>query len=85
MATNKKPEETVEAEAPKDERVEVFIPRGADSDDPNVFVGINGVNYILPKGKKSMVPPEVAAEIMRSRKAVERQDERIDEMLSASK
>lgn len=83
MAT-KKPEAT-EAPEVKDERVEVFIPRGSETDDPNVFVGLNGVNYILPRGKKSMVPPEVAAEIMRSRKAVERQDENIEEMLNASK
>lgn len=84
MATTKKPE-AVEAPEVKDERVELFIPRGSDTDDPNLFIGINGINYILPKGKKSMVPPEVAAEYYRSRKAVERQDENIEEMLNASK
>ena len=33
----------------EEKRTEVFIPRGADREDPNLFVGINGVNY-LPEG-----------------------------------
>ena len=45
---------------------EIFIPRGSDRDDPNHFIGINGVNYLLPKGKSSVVPPHVAAEYKRS-------------------
>ena len=54
-----------------DKRIEVFIPRGGDRADPNLFVGINGVNYLLPRGKKSMVPPVVAGEIARGEKAAE--------------
>ena len=54
-----------------DKRIEVFIPRGGDRADPNLFVGINGVNYLLPRGKKSMVPPAVAEEIARGEKAAE--------------
>ena len=46
--------------------VEIFIPRGSDRDDPNHFIGINGVNYLLPKGKSSTVPEHVAAEYRRS-------------------
>jgi len=46
--------------------IEVFIPRGSDRDDPNHFIGINGVNYLLPKGKSSVVPAHVAAEYKRS-------------------
>ena len=68
-----------------DKRVEVFIPKGAANDDPNLFVSVNGVNYLLPKGKKSKVPPEIAAEIERSQKAQEEMDNHIDEMLEASK
>ena len=68
-----------------DNRVEVFIPKGAANDDPNLFVSVNGVNYLLPKGKKSKVPPEIAAEIERSQKAQEEMDNHIDEMLEASK
>lgn len=68
-----------------DNRVEVFIPKGAANDDPNLFVSVNGVNYLLPKGKKSKVPPEIAAEIERSQKAQEEMDNHIDEMLEAAK
>ena len=68
----------------KAERVEVFIPRGNANDDPNLFVSINGVNYLLPKGKTSMVPPHVKAEIERSNKAQIAQDENIDALKAAS-
>ena len=63
-----------------DKRVEIFIPRGAEREDPNLFVGINGVNYLLPRGKKSMVPLAVAAEIERSGRAVELFYENVDGM-----
>ena len=64
----------------ENKRVEVFIPRGADREDPNLFVGINGVNYLLPRGKKSMVPKAVADEIARSDAAAERFYESVDVM-----
>lgn len=69
----------------KDDRVEVFVPKGYANDEPNLFVSINGVNYLLPKGKKSLVPAHVAAEIERSKRAQERQDEKMEQMLEASK
>lgn len=71
------------AAAPVEPRVEVYIPRGYDNDDPNLFVSVNGVNYLLPKGKKSKVPPEVAYEIERARAAQEIMDSHIDEMAAA--
>ncbi len=64
----------------ENKRIEVFIPRGADREDPNLFVGINGVNYLLPRGKKSMVPKAVADEIARSDLAAERFYESVDGM-----
>ena len=73
------------ASKPAEDRVEVFIPKGYANDEPNLFVSVNGVNYLLPKGKKSMVPAHVAAEIERSKKAQERMDENIEQMLEASK
>ena len=63
-----------------EERIEIFIPRGSDREDPNLFVGINGVNYLLPRGKKSMVPKAVAREIERSGRAVELFYENVDGM-----
>lgn len=66
-----------------EERIEIFIPRGSDREDPNLFVGINGVNYLLPRGKKSMVPAAVAREIERSGKAVDLFYESMDEKKNA--
>lgn len=64
---------------------EITIPRGYANEEPNLFVSVNGVNYLLPRGKKSKVPTHVAAEIRRSWKAQEDMDQHIDEMLEASK
>ena len=75
----------VKATKPVDDRVEVFIPKGYANDDPNFLVSVNGVNYVLPRGKKSLVPPHVAFELELSKKAQERLDENIEQMLEASK
>lgn len=80
MATEKK--NTAAAETV--ERVEVFIPRGEKNDDPNFFVSVNGVNYLLPRGKKSLVPAHIAFEIQRSFAAQEAQDRRMEEMITAA-
>lgn len=69
----------------KADRVDIFIPKGYANDDPNLFVGVNGVNYILPKGKTSRVPAHVAEEIKRSLKAQEKQDENSEKLLEAAK
>jgi len=47
-------------------RVEVFVPAGKDREDPNLFLSVNGVGYLLPKGRRLLVPPEVAEEYQRS-------------------
>ena len=52
-----------------DGRVELSIPRGGEREDPNLFVGVNGVGYLLPRGRKSRVPVEVAEELARSERA----------------
>lgn len=64
------------------EEVEIYIPKGNVNDDPNLMVGINGVNYLLPKGRKSKVPEAVAWEIERAGKAQEIADAHIDAMVS---
>ena len=61
-----------------DGRVELSVPRGAEREDPNLFVGLNGVNYLLPRGKKSSVPAAVAAEIARSERARDALDATMD-------
>ena len=79
----KKSEATTEEK--NDTRVEVFIPKGYANDEPNLFVGVNGVNYLLPRGKTSLVPPAVAEEVKRAVRAQETMDEHIDEMVSKAK
>lgn len=39
-----------------DERVDVFVPRGGAHEDPNLYVCINGEEFLLPKGMTSRVP-----------------------------
>jgi hypothetical protein len=64
--------------------VDVFIDRANGKEDPNLMVGVNGVNYLLPRGKTSKVPKVVYDEIMRSRKAQEKQDQTKSELKEAA-
>lgn len=64
------------------DRVELFIPRGGSNEEPNLLIGINGKNYLLPRGKTSKVPPEVASEYRRAMRAQEMLDRKIDELRS---
>ena len=64
-----------------DNRVNVTIDRGFSGEEPNLMVSINGKNYLLPRGKTSQVPPEVAYELERSRRAQEKLDENMDRLL----
>lgn len=50
-------------------RVKITIPRARKGEDPTLFVGVNGVNYLIPKGESSEVLPEVAYEIERAQAA----------------
>ena len=68
-----------------EERVELMIPRESANEEPNLLIGLNGTNYLLPKGKKSMVPPAVAAEYYRSVAAQEALDARMDQLQEKSK
>lgn len=73
------------APAAAEERVEITVPRGSANDEPNLVIAVNGVNYVLPKGKTSKVPKFVAEEFYRSKNAQAIRDTHIDEMLEASK
>ena len=66
----------------KEVREEIFIPRALDGEERSLFVSVNGINYLLPKGKTSKVPLEVAEEIRRSWRAQNAWDDRA-EALSA--
>ena len=52
-------------------RVAVSVPRGELRGDPNLVVTLNGVNYVLPRGKTSEVPEAVAEEFYRAERAKE--------------
>ena len=64
-----------------EERVEVHIPKGYANEEPNFFVSVGGVNYLLPRGRTSLVPKAVAAELERARKAQEALDRKIETLL----
>ena len=91
MSTKKENEQAAveanmpETAAPVDDKVEIFVPRGYANDEPNLLISVNGVNYLLPKGKTSKVPKHIAEEFHRSQKAQTKLDERIDQMIEASK
>ena len=72
------------APANAEEKVEIYIPKGQANEDPNFLISVNGVNYLLPRGKKSMVPAFVAAEYNRSVEAQEALDQKMEELLEAS-
>ena len=91
MATNenKTPKDTEAVKkttpAKNDERVEVFVPRISGNTDPNLIIVLNGKNYVLPRGKKSLVPKAVAAEYESSQKAQHKVDNVIYEMVEQAK
>ena len=68
-----------------EERVEVYIERGNATDEPNLFVSVNGYNCLLPKGKTSLVPKSVAEEVARARRAQQKLDETMDALREASR
>lgn len=82
MATN----EIKETKTTKvDDRVEVFVPRVSGNTDPNLVIVINGKNYVLPKGQKSLVPKAVYEEYERSKRAQYKVDNAIFDMVEQAK
>ena len=68
-----------------EERVDVFVPKGLANDDPNLYVSVNGENFLLPKGQVSSVPPYVKASIERSYGAQAFQEKRSNALLEKTK
>jgi hypothetical protein len=69
----------------KSDYVDLFIPKGYANDDPNEYISLNGVNYILPRGKTSKVPPNVKRQYEKSLRAREKQDENNEKLLEKTK
>ena len=53
----------------KVKRVSITIPIVPGVYEEDVIIGVNGVNYQIPRGKPQMVPEFVAKEYERSQKA----------------
>lgn len=70
---------------PVEDKVEIFVPKGYANDEPNQLISVNGVNYLLPRGKTSKVPKFVADEFYRSQKAQMALDEKQAQLLEAAK
>lgn len=70
---------------PVEDKVDIFVPKGYANDEPNQLISVNGVNYLLPRGKTSKVPKFVADEFYRSQKAQMALDEKQAQLLEAAK
>jgi len=55
-----------------EKKEKITLPRARKGEADTLFVSINGVNYLVPKGKTVDVPAAVAAEIRRSQAAEDR-------------
>ena len=86
MATKKTTEEIVEEkEFDPEELVELRVPRGNEKDDPNEFISVNGRNFLIPKGKKVMVPAFIKWEYERAQRAKDQYYEKIDDLMEQAK
>ena len=68
-----------------EERVEVYVERGNATDEPNLFVSVNGYNCLLPKGKTSLAPRSVAEEVARAKRAQQKLDETMNALRDAAR
>ena len=85
MANNENKVATENKAAKVEDRVEVFVPRTPGNNDPNFINVLNGKNYVLPKGQKSLVPQAVAEEYERSKRAQYKVDNAIFDMVEQAK
>ena len=69
----------------KEGYVDLFIPKGYANDEPNLFISVNGKNFLLPKGKTSKVPPYVKEEYDRAMRAQEALDANSEALLEKTK
>lgn len=50
----------------------VYVPRTGNKDEQDLFVSVNGTNWLLPRGRSHTVPWYVAQEVRRAEAARER-------------
>lgn len=85
MANNENKATTEPKTVKANDREEIFVPRTPGNSDPNLIIVLNGKNYVLPKGQKSLVPKAVAAEYERSKRAQYKVDNAIFDMVEQAK
>lgn len=85
MASNKPEPEIQEPEIQEPERVTITLPYARAGEEKDLFVAINGVGYLIPKGKPVEVPAAVADEIRRSQEAERAFRATVDAMQLAAK
>ena len=73
------------AKASTEERVPVFIPRGLPNDDPNFYISVNDVDYLIPRGQTSYVPAHVAKRIERHYRAMNKFERTSNELIERTK
>lgn len=76
MATTKKtpaedPSDVEEIEETLPSKVTLTIPRGAP-DEPDIYVAVNGISVLIPRGKTVTVDRAIAQEYTRSLRAQRR-------------
>lgn len=64
----------------KEKLVTIRVPRGRSNEEPCLMIGINGRNWLLPRGKTSEVPDYVAEEFNRHMDAVDAYSSKITEI-----
>ena len=82
MATKATTEDVIVEESGKEK---VFLPRARKGEAEDLYVGINGVGYVVPKGREVEVPRAVADEIRRSQKAEDKMFEDREKRLAAAR
>lgn len=69
-----------EKAAPCDELVDMFVDRDPSDDNPNLVIGFNGKNYVMPRGEVSRVPKYIKEEYERSKRAQYKADKTVAAM-----
>ena len=63
-----------------DELVDMFVDRDPSDDNPNLVIGFNGKNYVMPRGEVSRVPKYIKEEYERSKRAQYKADKTVAQM-----
>ena len=72
--------ETEDAVTSDDGLVDLFVDRDPSDDNPNVVIGFNGKNYVMPRGEVSRVPKYIKDEYERSKRAQYKADKTVAEL-----